>query len=392
MKKKSMKNKLIVSTLVAALAIPVMVAPLPTQHAEANGVVVLANNPFKDVKVNSPYYHIIHDMRDAGIINGYEDGTFRPTTTLSRQHAAALISRALKINNLSLDKTIEFKQPKDLSTSNPYYNDLKALMEAGLLETDRNGNLNPDKDLTRGEMSKILAVAFQLKVKADYVFGDVKGSKYEEYVKALYSNGVTTGYEDYTFKLDGSLTRVHYVLFMHRAMNLDENFVAKPIPAPQPKPEVEPKPNPTPPPQPETEQTSTSPIKYSDWSYHDIRTKIPRPAGYVAGEHEKANAEIVRKIMAENAHGYRSSFLIEKKAYEDNYASLSEEYKKDLPATFEDSIRLSAEHAGTTYEEFVDIINRVIETGEVHDGRTFSVYFNYQQGMIHISGVRNHTF
>lgn len=380
MKKKSVKNKLIVSTLAAALAIPVMVAPLPTQHAEANGVVVLANNPFKDVKVNSPYYHIIHDMRDAGIINGYEDGTFRPTTTLSRQHAAALISRALKINNLSLDKTIEFKQPKDLSTSNPYYNDLKALMEAGLLETDRNGNLNPDKDLTRGEMSKILAVAFQLKVKADYVFGDVKGSKYEEYVKALYSNGVTTGYEDYTFKLDGSLTRVHYVLFMHRAMNLDENFVAKPIPAPQPKPEVEPKPNPTPTPQPETEQTSTSPIKYSDWSRKDINTKIPRPAGYVAGEHEKANAEIVRKIMAENGHGYRSSFTIEA-----NSPIWDESF------TFEDSLRLSAEHAGTTYEEFVDIINRVIETGEVHDGGTFSVYFHYQQGMVHVTGVRNHT-
>lgn len=379
-----MRNKLFMATIAAAIAIPVMVAPIPNHYAEAaetKGTVVLANNPFKDVKVNSPYYKIIHEMRDAGIIQGYEDGTFRPDTTISRQHAAALVSRALKINGLTLEKTKEFKQPKDLRTDSPFYDDIKSLVEAGLLEMDSQGNVNPNKALTRGEMAKIIAVAFNLEVKADYLFGDVKGSKYEEYVKALYSNGVTTGYEDYTFKLNGSLTRVHYVLFMHRAMNIDADFVAKPIPTPTPTPEPKPDPKPT----------SKSPVKYSDWSYQDIKTKIPRPAGYVAGEHEKKNAEIVQEIIKENGHGFTSSYGIEKKAYEESYASLSEKYREGVPATFEDKLRLSAEQAGTTYEEFVKVINQVIETGEVHNGGTFTVYFNYQNGKLYISGVRNHT-
>lgn len=381
-----MRNKLFMATLAAAIAVPVMVAPIPTHYAEAagtKGTVVLANNPFKDVKVNSPYYKIIHEMRDAGIIQGYEDGTFRPDTTISRQHAAALVSRALKINDLTLEKTKEFKQPKDLRTDSPFYNDIKDLVEAGLLELDSQGNVNPNKPLTRGEMAEIIAVAFNLEVKADYVFGDVKGSKYEEYVKALYSNGVTTGYEDYTFKLNGSLTRVHYVLFMHRAMNIDADFVAEPIPTPTPKPTPEPKPDPAP--------TGKSPVKYSDWSYQDIKTKIPRPAGYVAGEHEKKNAAIVQEIIKENGHGYTSSYDIEKKAYEESYANLSEKYREGVPATFEDKLRLSAEQAGTTYEEFVKVINQVIETGEVHNGGTFTVYFNYQNGKLYVSGVRNHT-
>lgn len=375
MKKKSMKNKLFLATLATAVAIPVLAAPVPGQYAkaEAKASVVLANNPFKDVKVNNPYYNIIHEMRDAGIIQGYEDGTFRPNTTLSRQHAAALISRALKVNDLTLEKTTEFKQPKDLTTANPYYSDIKMLVEAGLLEMDSKGNINPDKALTRGEMSKIIAVAFNLEVKADYVFEDVKGSKYEEYVKALYSNGVTTGYEDYTYKLDGSLTRVHYVLFMHRAMNLDPDFVAEPIPAPKPKPDPTPTPNPKP-----EQPISKSPIKYSDWSYQDIKTKIPRPKGYVAGEHEKKNEAIVKEIIEENGHGYMTSFNIEAKSWESS------------SLTFEEKLHLSAENAGTTYEDFVEIINRVIETGEVHDGGTFTVYFNYQNGMIYVSGVRNH--
>ncbi|MEY2369581.1 S-layer homology domain-containing protein [Lysinibacillus capsici] len=374
-----MRNKLFMATLAAAIAVPVMVVPIPNQYAEAaetKGSVVLANNPFKDVRVNSPYYKIIHEMRDAGIIQGYEDGTFRPDTTISRQHAAALVSRALKINDLTLEKTKEFKQPKDLRTDSPYYEDIKMLVEAGLLEMNSQGNVNPNKALTRGEMAKIITVAFNLEVKADYVFADVKGSKYEEYVKALYSNGVTTGYEDYTFKLDGSLTRVHYVLFMYRAMNIDADFVAEPIPAPKPTPTPKPKPETKPDPTP----TSKSPVKYSDWSYQDIKTKIPRPVGYVAGEHEKKNEAIVQKITEENGHGYMTSYDIEA-----NSPTWSPAF------TFEDNLRLSAKHVGASYEEFVKIINQVIETGEVHNGETFTVYFNYQNGRIYVSGVRNHT-
>ncbi|MEE3806750.1 S-layer homology domain-containing protein [Lysinibacillus fusiformis] len=365
-----MRNKLFMATMAAAIAIPVMVAPIPNHYAEAaetKGAVVLANNPFKDVKVNSPYYKIIHEMRDAGIIQGYEDGTFRPDTTISRQHAAALVSRALKINDLTLEKTKEFKQPKDLRTDSPFYNDIKSLVEAGLLEIDSQGNVNPNKALTRGEMAKIIAVAFSLEVKADYLFGDVKGSKYEEYVKALYSNGITTGYEDYTFKLNGSLTRVHYVLFMHRAMNIDDDFVAKPIPTPTPTPEPKPDPKPT----------SKSPVKYSDWSYQDIKTKIPRPAGYVAGEHEKKNAEIFKNLIIENGYRGKGSFNIEAKHWDKSVAF----------ETFEDKLRFNAEYAGMTYEEYVSIINKVIETGEVYSSATFAMYFNYQDGKIYESGT-----
>lgn len=373
-----MRNKLFMATLAAAIAVPVMVAPIPNHYAEAagtKGTVVLAYNPFKDVKVNSPYYKIIHEMRDAGIIQGYEDGTFRPDTTISRQHAAALVSRALKINDLTLEKTNEFKQPKDLRTDSPYYEDIKGLVEAGLLELDSQGNVNPNKPLTRGEMAKIIAVAFNLEVKADYVFGDVKGSKYEDYVKALYSNGVTTGYEDYTFKLNGSLTRVHYVLFMHRAMNIDVDFVAEPIPTPTPQPTPEPKPDPKP--------TTKSPVKYSDWSYQDIKTKIPRPAGYVAGEHEKKNASIVQETIKENGYGYTSSYDIEANSPTVIYSSTFKD--------FEDMLRFKAEYVGVTYEEYVSIINQVIETGEVYDNGTFTMYFNYQNGRIYESGVRNNT-
>lgn len=351
-----MNKKLFLAVMATTLAVPVAVAQVPADveaSKVANKVTVYAN-PFKDIPVSNPYYKMIHEMRDAKIINGYENHTFRPNVKISREHASALIARALKMNDIELEKKVTSIQPKDLSATSAYYADMMLLVEAGLLTTDSKGNINPKKELTRGEMARILAVAFNLQVKADYVFSDVKGSEYEEYVKALYSNGVTTGHQDGTFKLNDGLTRLHYVLFMHRAMNLDENFVAKPIPTPTTKPvEVKPTPTPTP--------SSTNPIKYTN--VKDIKD-IPRPAGYVAGEHEKKNQEIVEGIMKENQHRHRSGTKI-------NGSWVTEEWLRNGAKAFE-----------TTYEEFVKVINWAIETGKVHDGKTYSIYFNYQQGMI----------
>lgn len=347
-----MKKKFAISVVAFALTTPALVAPLPPHTAKAKEAVVLAKHALTDIPVSYSYYNIIHEMRNTGVIMGYPDGTFRPNETISRQHAAALVYRAMLFNDITVTKTKKFIQPFDLNLANPYYYEIRALMEADLLEMDKQGKIYPNRPLTRGEMAKILAVVFNLEENTEHVFDDVKGTKYEKYIKALYANGVTTGYGDNTFRMNDSLTRAHYAVFMYRAMKLFKV----------------------------SEPTNKSPIKYSNWSYHDIRTKIPRPAGYVPGEHEKANAEIVRKIMAENAHGFRSSFTIEA-----NSPIWDESF------TFEDKLHLSAEILGITYEEFVDIVNRVIETGEVHDGGTFSVYFHYQEGMVHVTGVRNHT-
>lgn len=205
-----MNQKLFISTLALAIATPAIVAPIP-MDAQAK--------QFSDVPASYPYFLEITEMQGKGIINGYEDGTFKPHQTISRQHAAVLVVRALDINNLPLAKVKAFQQPKDLNTSHPYYNEIKKLMEAGLLELDSKGNINPTKPITRGEMAKILAVAFGLEGNTNVVFQDVKGTGYEEYVKALYANGVTTGYEDGTFKPNQSLNRAHYSVFLYRAMN-----------------------------------------------------------------------------------------------------------------------------------------------------------------------------
>ena len=51
-----MKKKIWKLALAAALAMPAMVMPVDAE--------TIVKSPFKDVSENSPYYEIVHEMRD----------------------------------------------------------------------------------------------------------------------------------------------------------------------------------------------------------------------------------------------------------------------------------------------------------------------------------------
>lgn len=201
--------KMFIATIAAAIAVPVIVLPMQAEAA--------VKSPFKDVSKNSPYYEIIHEMRDQHIISGYENGEFRPTEVITRKHASALVNRAV-----TLPATKPFVPFKDVSTKNAFFNDVKKLQQAGLFEPDSKGNFTPNKPISRAEMAKLLAVAFDLKVKVDLDFMDVpKDHPASKYIKALYSNGITTG--DWGFyNPDKPVTRVHYAVFLYRLVHMND--------------------------------------------------------------------------------------------------------------------------------------------------------------------------
>lgn len=206
-----MKNKLFLASMASVVAIPAIVAPVQVDAQ--------VKNAFKDISEKSPYYDIIHDMRDRSIISGYEDGTFKPNNTLTRKHAAALVSRAKGKELPKVKAAVTFK---DISTKNPNYEDIKRLQMAGIFEADAKGNFNPNQPLTRADMAKVLAIAFDLEATDIKDFPDVPKNHPEyEYVKAIYSNGITTG-DKGLFKPNASLTRAHYAVFMYRAMLLEK--------------------------------------------------------------------------------------------------------------------------------------------------------------------------
>ncbi|MEK5071787.1 S-layer homology domain-containing protein [Sporosarcina sp. FSL K6-1508] len=201
-----MNRKLLLATLAFTVITPAIIVPVQAGAA--------VKTPFKDVTTKSPYYDIIHTMREQGIVSGFEDGTFRANESISRKHAAALISRTKKLPAVK-----PFVKFKDVSESNPNFNDIKKLQQAGIFVADAKGNINPNQPITRAEMAKILAIAFDLKGKASKDFPDVpKNHSAYDYVSAIYANEITTG-DNGLFKPNAPLTRAHYAVFMYRAMN-----------------------------------------------------------------------------------------------------------------------------------------------------------------------------
>ena len=203
------KNKLFHLILAATVAVPTILVPI---QAEAEVV-----SPFKDVSKNSPYPEIIHEMRDQQIISGYANGEFRPSEVISRKHAAALVNRTVKLP--VVEKFVPFK---DVSAKNTFFYDIKKLQQAGIFEPDAKGNFYPNQPITRAEMAKVLTAAFDLKVKVDLDFADVpRTHPASKYIKVLYSNGITTG-DFATFSPDRPVTRVHYAVFLHRLLHMND--------------------------------------------------------------------------------------------------------------------------------------------------------------------------
>lgn len=189
----------------AALCVPAIVIPATTE----------ATTPsfFTDVSVSNDYYEVVHVMQSQGIISGYADGTFKPQQTLNRKQMAALLNRAM-----TLPKTTSATQPNDVTKNNPYSNDLLAIQQAGIFTLDKNGNIHPNRAVTRSEMAKALVLAFQLTGSTNKRFADVpKNHANERYIQTLYANGLTNG-NNGQFLPDQKLTRMHYAVFMYRVM------------------------------------------------------------------------------------------------------------------------------------------------------------------------------
>lgn len=170
---------------------------------------------FTDVSSGNVNKDEISYLVERGYINGYTDGSFKPSQALSRTHAAVLLARALKLT------TSNVKNPgfSDVPTSHPYYKEIAAVVESGIMDGKGDGTFDPQGKLTRAQMAKILVEAYDLTGTTAKKFKDVNPKQWSyEYIHTLAANGITTGYEDNTYKPGIEVSRVHFSLFLYRSI------------------------------------------------------------------------------------------------------------------------------------------------------------------------------
>lgn len=108
--------------------------------------------------------------------------------------------------------------PKSHWASEP----IEALCAGGVLAGMGDGNFAPEQVVTRGELAKIISLAFNMKSdEGELNFADVlKNSWQYPYVATMYSMGITTGKSDSEYGVDDGVSREDLAVFLYRVLNV----------------------------------------------------------------------------------------------------------------------------------------------------------------------------
>lgn len=210
MRQKKLK-KLFIASAVTAVAASGVVAPSPTDAA---------NQSFPDVKSSDYFHDAVMELAGRGVINGFEDGKFRPYNNVTRGQAAVIIAGALGLD------TQNTTNPgfKDVPTTHPYYGAISALANAGYINGFADGTFGAEKPITRNHMAIIIAKAFKLEAPTNSTlpFTDIYPD-YKNQIAALYVNGVTAGTSNTTFGGTDNVTRGQLAQFVVKAEKVTES-------------------------------------------------------------------------------------------------------------------------------------------------------------------------
>lgn len=129
--------------------------------ARALGVTSTKETKFKDVQ-GKWYAAEVQALADLGIITGVSDTKFKPGDKITRQQAAVMIHRMLKYKGYTNKATANDLNFKDNAKVADYAKEALAELQAQGILTGNDGKVNPQNNLTRAQMAKILKNAADL--------------------------------------------------------------------------------------------------------------------------------------------------------------------------------------------------------------------------------------
>jgi hypothetical protein len=143
-----------VTALVRAIKLPVEDVVLP---AVRRGQQPIALELYRDVDSTRPEFRYIRAASQARVAVGFDDGSFRFDSPISRQEAIVIAVRALGVvNNMGLNPTVvtPFIDSDDIAYWAIRHVDVAHML--GLIHPDDNGRLNPNRMMSKAEAANFL--------------------------------------------------------------------------------------------------------------------------------------------------------------------------------------------------------------------------------------------
>ena len=149
-------------------------------------------------------------------VQGYPDGTVKPTGNITRAETAAILFRLMDEGSR---KTYYSTKSgfRDVATGSWYNTYVATLNNAGVITDSSNGYFRPNEAITRAELAAMLANFTETAGAANY-FNDVSARYWAANAIAICAKlGWITGYPDGTFRPDKNVTRAELMAMINRA-------------------------------------------------------------------------------------------------------------------------------------------------------------------------------
>lgn len=153
-------------------------------------------------------------LSERGVLKGGTNGRFNKDAPVTRAQAAAILVRAKELSMANVpDPGFQ-----DVPKSHPFYKEIATAVHAGWFSTAQ--SFNPDGQLTRAEMAKITANAFDLQGTASADWEDMGKAHWSTpFVERIVANGVTSGYTATKYRPAGVVTRAQFAVFIARGLD-----------------------------------------------------------------------------------------------------------------------------------------------------------------------------
>ncbi len=173
---------------------------------------------FPDVDTSHWAFKYIDELSNAGVINGYDDGTYKPAGTVKRGEFVKLVIAACLPSDIDPDEI-----PTEFNHWAAGY--VWVAEQYGVLEPGEFNLDNIEKPITRLEMVRLVSNADifmkenmveDKKLEQDFI--DVAEISDEDYALLCHAvnRGLIKGYEDYTFKPENTMNRAEAATMIWR--------------------------------------------------------------------------------------------------------------------------------------------------------------------------------
>lgn len=152
---------------------------------------------------------------EKGMLGGYPDGSIQPDRQVTRAEFTKLLNAVFRLNKSGANLFT------DVEAGAWYSKDIAAVKEAGVIMGYPDGSFKPGDSITRQEAAKITADLFKLQAAAgDQLTGFTDRDQVQAYAKApleqLLAGGYIKGYPDQTLRPGMPITRAEAVTLLDR--------------------------------------------------------------------------------------------------------------------------------------------------------------------------------